>query len=55
MSLNACDARRKWPVFAGFAGRWPVFAFAQFRPTLGFSMVSLRGSIRPPNVGNAIE
>jgi len=55
MSLNACDARRRWPVFDGFAGRWPVFVFAQFPPTLGSLMTFLGGLIRPPNAGNAID
>ncbi len=35
-SLNACDARRKWPVSDGFAGRWPVlvrFRLQRIRPS----------------------
>ena len=55
MSLTACDVRRRWPVSDDFAGHWPVFAFAQFRPTLESSMTSSRGWIQLPNAGNAID
>ena len=55
MSLTACDVRRRWPVSDDFAGHWPVFAFAQFRPTLESSMTSSRGLIRRLNAGNATD
>ena len=55
MSLNVCDVRPRWLVSDAFAGLWPVFAFAQFRPTLGSSLTSSRGLIRRLNAGNATD